>query len=224
LGYGSWPVCGELDICEFQGSKPDQWQSNIHTRDYNGTNGQNFHLVKPAVNVSDSFHVWSIEWLPTTSTTAGKIKFFYDGVQYWTFNSLSVIAADYPFTTPIYVILNLAIGGTMGGPVDDTIFPKQMLVDYVRYYQDVPLAVNDVKSKDNPIIPTFFNESIDIQFSDNMINAKTISIFDIYGKMIKNTSTNENQTKIDMNSVNKGIYLVKISSGTNTYSQKVVKN
>jgi len=31
--------------------------------------------------------------------------------------------------------LNLAVGGDMAGPVDDTIFPRQMEVEYVRVYQ-----------------------------------------------------------------------------------------
>jgi beta-glucanase (GH16 family) len=33
------------------------------------------------------------------------------------------------------MILNVAIGGDLGGPVDDSIFPVQMEVDYVRVYQ-----------------------------------------------------------------------------------------
>ncbi len=224
LGYGGWPACGELDICEFQGSKPDQWQSNVHTKNYNGTNGTNFHLIKQTPGVSDDFHVWSIEWLPTTETTAGKIKFLFDGVQYWTFSSLSVLPVDYPFNTPIYVILNLAIGGTMGGPVDDTIFPKQMLVDYVRYYQDVQTGVNEVKTKNNPVIPSFFKDNIDIQFPENLAESKTISVYDINGKKIKNLVTSENQTKVDMNATGKGIYLIKVNSGNTVYSQKVIKN
>jgi hypothetical protein len=33
------------------------------------------------------------------------------------------------------MILNLAIGGDLGGTVDDDIFPVRMEVDYVRVYQ-----------------------------------------------------------------------------------------
>lgn len=224
LGYGSWPSCGEIDICEFQGSKPDIWQSNIHTKNYNGTNGSNFHLVKPGPGVSDDFHVWSIEWLPTTETSVGKIKFFFDGAQYWTFNSLSVLPVDYPFTTPIYIILNLAIGGTMGGTVDNSIFPKQMLVDYVRYYQEVPTATVDVQSRNKPVIPTFFGNNIEIKFPDNLTEMKTISIYDINGKMIKNLITSENHAKIDVNAAVSGIYMIKVNSDNISYSQKVIKN
>jgi hypothetical protein len=35
----------------------------------------------------------------------------------------------------MFTILNLAIGGDLGGAVDDTIFPRTFYVDYVRVYQ-----------------------------------------------------------------------------------------
>jgi len=41
----------------------------------------------------------------------------------------------WPFDHPQYMILNLAIGGDLGGPVDDAIFPVSFQVDYVRVYQ-----------------------------------------------------------------------------------------
>ena len=40
------------------------------------------------------------------------------------------------FNNPFYLLLNLAVGGNFGGTVgDDTVFPQDMLVDYVRVYQ-----------------------------------------------------------------------------------------
>ena len=43
----------------------------------------------------------------------------------------------WPFNKDQFIILNLAIGGTMGGNVDDAIFasPVQMKVDWVRVWQ-----------------------------------------------------------------------------------------
>jgi hypothetical protein len=37
----------------------------------------------------------------------------------------------------MYLIINLAIGGSWGGKhgIDDSIFPQQFLIDYVRVYQ-----------------------------------------------------------------------------------------
>lgn len=217
LGYGNWPACGEVDICEFQGSQPNQFQSNIHTKDYNGTLGNNFHLVKPYVNLTDSFHIYSIEW------TTSNIKFFFDGAEYWEFSSASVIPVDYPFTGPMYIILNLAVGGTLGGPVDNTIFPQQMLVDYVRVYQDASLGVEEHISKDNPIIPTFISDKLDITFPDSYQSRKVIAVFDINGRSILNKQTDENIINIDSSTLSKGIYFVKIVAGDRLYTQKVIK-
>ena len=39
----------------------------------------------------------------------------------------------WPFDQPFFVILNLAIGGNFGGPeVDDSIFPKEFIIDYIK--------------------------------------------------------------------------------------------
>jgi beta-glucanase (GH16 family) len=44
-------------------------------------------------------------------------------------------AAQWPFDKPQYMILNLAIGGDLGGPVDDSIFPIEFEIEYARVYQ-----------------------------------------------------------------------------------------
>ena len=42
----------------------------------------------------------------------------------------------YPFNNPFFMILNVAVGGDFdGNPNASTVFPQQMLVDYVRYYK-----------------------------------------------------------------------------------------
>jgi beta-glucanase (GH16 family) len=47
-----------------------------------------------------------------------------------------------PFNQPFYLIMNLAIGGTLGGTIDNSIFPSDMQVDYVRLYnQTAPLQL-----------------------------------------------------------------------------------
>jgi beta-glucanase (GH16 family) len=40
------------------------------------------------------------------------------------------------FNQPFYIILNVAVGGTLpGSPNSETVFPQTMLVDYVRVYE-----------------------------------------------------------------------------------------
>jgi beta-glucanase (GH16 family) len=47
---------------------------------------------------------------------------------------------QWPFDYPQYLLLNIAIGGDLGGPIDDAIFPVTLEVDYVRVYQKVKAA------------------------------------------------------------------------------------
>ena len=50
--------------------------------------------------------------------------------------SPTTAAGNAPFDQPFHLILNVAVGGTWPGPPDDrTVFPQEMLVDYVRVYR-----------------------------------------------------------------------------------------
>jgi beta-glucanase (GH16 family) len=69
-----------------------------------------------------------VEWDP------GRITFSVDGEVYNIVRSADVSnRGDWVFNNDFYVILNLAVGGNVGGPVGpDTVFPAEVLVDYVR--------------------------------------------------------------------------------------------
>ena len=46
---------------------------------------------------------------------------------------------EWVFDQPLFIILNVALGGTLGGFISpDTEFPLNMYVDYVRVYQKAP--------------------------------------------------------------------------------------
>lgn len=44
-----------------------------------------------------------------------------------------------PYDLPFYLLINMAIGGSWCGPIDDSIFSSEVrfYVDYVRYYIDI---------------------------------------------------------------------------------------
>ena len=56
---------------------------------------------------------------------------------YNTFKNEHKTTAEWPFDQPFYLILNVAVGGMLGGQkgIDDSVFPQQMVVEYVRIYQ-----------------------------------------------------------------------------------------
>lgn len=218
LGYGSWPSAGEIDIMEYVGRKPDEIQCNIHTKDYNGTNGKNMGMKKSVPNVADDFHTYAIEW------NSEKIKFFFDGEHYWTFSSLTVNEANYPFIKPQYVILNLAIGGTLGGTIDDSIFPQEYIIDYVRVYKEAGSGINNKQMVQKPIIQSVFSDELSIIFEEESTMRRTVSLVDLTGKRIFTQHAGGTRLNFPTNKLTQGMYFVRIQEGDKYFVQKVIKN
>ena len=136
---GSWPKCGEIDIMEHVGYLDNRASFALHTQEKNGMNGRNWHATHFFdYPLSNDFHVYGVEWCQEEENGKDCIRFFVDGVEYATAWENKIGDHDsWPFYKPHYFILNLAIGGNMGGRVDDAIFNQQriMYVDWVRVYQ-----------------------------------------------------------------------------------------
>jgi len=127
-----WPMCGEIDIAEHVGFAPDSVFGTVHTQAYNHT--LNTQKGKRAFieNPYGEFHVYAIDWSPE------KISFWLDGKAYYQFLNEHKTKNEWPFDDPFYLIINIAVGGTLGGKhgVDETVFPAVMDVDYVRVFKN----------------------------------------------------------------------------------------
>jgi beta-glucanase (GH16 family) len=124
-----WPMCGEIDIMEYVGREPGTLFTTLHTKDSHG-NSKN--TRKAALEGIDrDFHTYAIEW------TKSEISFFVDGEHFYTFEPEDLSEEVWPFDQPFYFILNLAIGGNFGGhDIDNSIFPVEYVIDYIRVYQN----------------------------------------------------------------------------------------
>jgi beta-glucanase (GH16 family) len=136
---GGWPKCGEIDIMEHVGSIDNRASFALHTQEKNGMNGRNWHSTHFFdYPLSNDFHTYGVEWCQEEENGKDCIRFFVDGVEYATVWENNIGDHDsWPFYKPHYFILNFAIGGNMGGKVDDAIFNQKriMYVDWVRVYQ-----------------------------------------------------------------------------------------
>jgi len=127
-GQGIWPAFWmltanadhEIDIMEMINTPKTVYQTyHVHTPIVNAYVSQG--IVK-GQDFSAAYHTYSLVW---TSTS---IKWYIDGVQ--TFQ----VTGSVPHT-PMYLLLNTAIGGQWPGPPNaSTPFPQSMTIDYVRVY------------------------------------------------------------------------------------------
>jgi beta-glucanase (GH16 family) len=130
--YGGWPESGEIDIMEHVGYDPGVVHGTLHSGKYNHLKGTQQEGKVTVADAMDSFHVYAVDW------TKDRVDFFVDDKKYHTV--LRNPADDFngwPFDQKFHLIMNLAVGGNWGGAkgVDESIWPRQMVVDYVRVYQ-----------------------------------------------------------------------------------------
>jgi len=126
-----WPTCGEVDIMENLGREPSIIHGTLHGPNYSGGAGPTAsYTVANNQHFSDSFHTFAVEWEPNV------VRFYCDGILYQTRTPADVPGKTWVFDHPFFIILNLAVGGDWpGGPDATTVFPQNLVVDYVRVYQ-----------------------------------------------------------------------------------------
>ncbi len=130
IGTTPWPACGEIDIMELLGHEPQKTYGTAH---WGAAGGASTHIggiySLSSLTFNDKFHLFSIKW------ETDKLSFLIDDVVYFTANK-SQVNGNYPFYKAFFFIMNVAVGGNWpGNPDDTTVFPQQMIVDYVRVFQ-----------------------------------------------------------------------------------------
>ena len=137
---GYWPQCGEIDIMEHIGNQPSMVSFALHTVMANGSRGNNWSSRIYSDGVENEYHVYGTEWIEEYEEGLDLIYFTYDGeIKATKVETLEHKNdnAYWPFNKDFYFILNLAVGGNMGGNIDDSMFEHDviMYVDWIKVYQ-----------------------------------------------------------------------------------------
>ena len=129
--YGDWPKSGEIDIMENVGYDPFVIVASSHTESYNHILGTQKSNKMTVADCYTNFHVYALEW------EASEYRIYVDDALYFTFKNEGTGSKVWPYDKRFHLLLNVAVGGNWGGVqgIDDTIFPRSMIVDYVRVYQ-----------------------------------------------------------------------------------------
>ncbi len=120
-----WPQSGEIDIMEQTGGDKNTVLGTCHWYDNVNSQTASFGETTSISNADSEFHLYTIEWTDTA------IKIFLDDVEYYVLANNS----DLPFNADFFLIMNIAMGGTLGGTIDPAFTEDTMEVDYVKVYQ-----------------------------------------------------------------------------------------
>jgi beta-glucanase (GH16 family) len=144
-GRGTWPAIwmlsareptrspedGEIDIMEHVGHEPGVVHQSVHTGAFNQRPRTHKTAQRVVADACGAFHLYQLHW------TGQRIRMGIDGAELFRFDKPSGNATAWPFNTPQYLLLNVAVGGQWGGAkgIDDAALPQRMEVDYVRVWQ-----------------------------------------------------------------------------------------
>jgi beta-glucanase (GH16 family) len=130
----SWPYCGEIDVLECVGREIDDEtgdginHASCHTRAYYFKQGNHISNTIKMKNMNNEFHTYGVIWTPRG------IEAYVDGTTYYTYDKLDG-ELEWPFNNPQNLIINLAMGGGMGGDISPEIESQKLIVDYIRVYE-----------------------------------------------------------------------------------------
>ncbi|PAP94317.1 family 16 glycosylhydrolase [Mesorhizobium wenxiniae] len=118
---GSWPP--ELDVVEMVGQDPNKLILTGHSNE-TGTHTK----VSSTAYVADTagFHTYGVLW------TEDELVWYFDDVE------VARAATPADMHEPMYMLVDLAVGGMAGTPADGLATPAEMQIDYIHAY-----ALND---------------------------------------------------------------------------------
>ncbi len=134
FGRKAHPYYSELDIMEYVGCDKNIIYGAVHTTATLDGSAEKVSMSRSVPDVETAFHTYGMEWSD-------------NGISYYLDDPSNVYLryepSDFsdpslwPFDKELYLILNVAVGGDWGGMkgVDDSIFPCEMEVDYVRIFR-----------------------------------------------------------------------------------------
>ena len=128
-----WPACGEIDILEYAGGNPlsndkNKINSSTHHWSHNGSHASYGNSITHTQPLSNDYNIYELIW------TNDYIETRLNGKSFHVIDIKSGSVHE-PFHNKHFLILNVAVGGNFSGsPNDETVFPQQLMVDYIRVY------------------------------------------------------------------------------------------
>ncbi len=124
INTAGWPACGEIDIMEHVGKSINKIYGTLHYPGRSGGNADgNTRMIE---NATTQFHKYTLDWSATS------IRMYVDDQLVHSVNNSLAL----PFNHDFFFIMNVAMGGNFGGPMDPAVESATMEVDYIRVYRN----------------------------------------------------------------------------------------
>jgi hypothetical protein len=172
--------------------------------------GQRQSKVKLKLQVGDSH--W-INW------EADQSDFNYTDVGNWQTLTWDISAWDSvyeEYMTAVIFFFDVQTDATEADPVLD-VFD----VDDFVFGEFASLSTKNISLSDFTVYPNPATDFVNINSADTIDSYR---IYDLTGRVVKRSSPYSNNFRIDVTSLNKGVYLVKLNSGDKTGSIKLIKD
>lgn len=134
LGAGLWPAIWllpasqeskpEIDLFEAVGQRPQRVGMYFHPRSGSESETSFTHFDLPAGEDLGDTHTVRLQW------SRELLEFFFDEEKVWE------VAGEQVPDEPMYLVINLAVGGSYGGTPDPSAFPASFEIDYVRIWSE----------------------------------------------------------------------------------------
>lgn len=125
----NYPADGEIDMWEVYGNGKWPPDTTVWTPDGSGNLVDNKSVNVPAMS-DGKWHTWQMDWVKDAGFT-----FFQDDQKYFSVAPSDLPNWCYDSGTPLYMIINLALGGPGGGnSFSGTKWPVELLCDYIHVW------------------------------------------------------------------------------------------
>ena len=121
-----WPRCGEIDVIEQRGTDKTKIMGAVHWFDQGTNANAKYDKEVTVAGLTTEFKKYTFEWTPTV------VRYFVDNTKYFEMT----INESMPFNDPFFIVTNIAMGGTLGGPIPSGFSTDKLMIDYIRVYEN----------------------------------------------------------------------------------------
>jgi len=169
-------------------------------------NGNGYQINSSSVastnaETSQNWHIYSLEW------NEDNMKIYMDDVLVNQMDSVD------PFNQEFYILLNVAMGGSLGGTIQPGFTQDDMEIDYVRVYQESLLSVSETTNRKVKFYPNPVTSNLTIQTTQFTNSNTKLIVTDVSGRIISKTSymTQSQNIIYDASILNTGVYFITLT-------------